>query len=85
MLVEISPITDNKGEALKFLAEHYNIPIEKTVAAGDNLNDLPMIKVAGVGVAVDNADHRLKAEADFVSVSNNEGALAQIIEKFGFA
>lgn len=85
VLVEISPITDNKGEALKFLAEHYNIPIEKTVAAGDNLNDLPMIKVAGVGVAVDNADHRLKAEADFVSVSNNEGALAQIIEKFGFA
>ncbi len=85
VLVEISPITDNKGEALKFLAEHYNIPIEKTVAAGDNLNDLPMIKVAGVGVAVDNADRRLKAEADFVSVSNNEGALAQIIEKFGFA
>ena len=85
VLVEISPITDNKGEALKFLAEHYNIPIEKTVAAGDNLNDLPMIKVAGVGVAVDNADQRLKAEADFVSVSNNEGALAQIIEKFGFA
>lgn len=85
VLVEISPITDNKGEALKFLAEHYNIPIEKTVAAGDNLNDLPMIKVAGIGVAVDNADHRLKADADFVSVSNNEGALAQIIEKFGFA
>lgn len=85
VLVEVSPLSDNKGAAVKFLAEHYNIPLEKTVAAGDNLNDLSMVKVAGVGVAVGNADPLLKAEANFVSVSNNDGALAQIIEKFGFA
>lgn len=85
VLVEVSPLGDNKGEALKFLAEHYNIPIEKTVAVGDNLNDLPMIKVAGVGCAVGNAAKQLKEAADFISVSNNEGALAQIVKKFGFA
>lgn len=84
-LVEVSPLTDNKGEALKYLAEYYNIPLEKTVAAGDNLNDLSMVKVAGTGVAVANADPLLKAEAKFISVSNNDGALAQIIKKFGFA
>ena len=55
------------------------------MACGDNLNDLSMIRVAGMGVAVKNADAALKSEADFVSVSNNEGAIAQIIEKFGFA
>lgn len=85
VLVEIAPITDNKGEAVKFLADKFGIPINKTVAAGDNLNDLTMIKVAGVGVAVGNATESLKAAADFVSVSNNDGAIAQIIEKFGFA
>ena len=83
-LIEVSPLTDNKGEALKYLANRYNIPLDKTVAAGDNLNDLPMIKAAGIGVAVGNAVDGLKAEADFVSVTNNEGAIAQIIEKFGY-
>jgi len=85
VLIEISPISDNKGEAVNFLANHYGIPIEKTVAVGDNLNDLSMVKVAGVGVAVANASDKLKEAADFISVSNNDGAIVQIIEKFGFA
>lgn len=85
VLIEISPLGDNKGEALKFLAGYYNIPIEKTVACGDNLNDLPMIKTAGIGVAVGNATPELKQAAKFISITNNQGALAQIINKFGFA
>ena len=85
VLVEASPFGDNKGEALKFLSAYYNIPIEKTVAVGDNLNDISMIKGAGIGCAVGNADILVKQAADFVSVSNNDGALAQIIKKFGFA
>ncbi len=85
VLVEISPINDNKGEALKYLSQHYGVPIEKTVAVGDNLNDLPMIKCAGIGVAVGNAIQTLKDESNFIAVTNNQGAIAQIIEKFGFA
>lgn len=85
VLVEASPLGDNKGEALKFLSSYYRVPIEKTVAAGDNLNDLAMIKAAGIGCAVGNADILVKQAADFISVTNNEGALAQIIKKFGFA
>lgn len=84
VLVEVSPLGDNKGTAVKFLAEKFGIPIEKTVAAGDNLNDLSMIEAAGVGVAVGNATEALKNAADFVAVTNNEGAIAQIIEKFGY-
>ncbi|MDE7082727.1 MAG: Cof-type HAD-IIB family hydrolase [Clostridia bacterium] len=84
VLVEISPLNDNKGEAVKFLANEFGIPIEKTVAVGDNLNDLSMIKAAGIGVAVGNATEALKNAADFISVSNNEGAVAEVIEKFGF-
>ena len=84
VLVEISPICDNKGVALKYIADYYSIPYSSTVAVGDNLNDLSMIKTAGVGVAVGNAVQELKDAADFVSVTNNEGAVAQIIKKFGF-
>lgn len=85
VLVEVSPLGDNKGEALKYLAKYYGIPIEKTLAVGDNLNDLSMILSAGVGCAVGNGTQALKNAADFISVSNDEGAIAQIINKFGFA
>ncbi len=84
VLVEISPKDDNKGEALKFIAEKYNIPIERTVAVGDSLNDLPMIKVAGVGIATANAEEILKKAADYTTVSNNDGAVAAVIAEYGF-
>ncbi len=75
----------SKGTALEFLAEKYGIPIEKTIAIGDNLNDLSMIERAGLGVAVANADGDLKKRADYVSeYTNDEYAVADIIEKFGF-
>ena len=68
-----------------FLAKHFNVPIEKTVAVGDQLNDVPMIETAGVGVAVQNADIGLKEKANVVSpLTNEEGAIAWVIEEFGF-
>ncbi|MDE6598340.1 MAG: Cof-type HAD-IIB family hydrolase [Clostridia bacterium] len=84
VLVEVSPRSDNKGEALKFIANYFGIDISSTVAIGDNLNDLSMINAAGVGVAVGNATQELKDAADFVTVTNDEGAVAKIIEKFGY-
>lgn len=83
-LVEVSPKGDDKGMALKYIADYFGIDLSSTVAIGDNLNDLSMIKIASVGVAVGNAVDELKEVADFVSVSNNEDAVAEVIEKFGF-
>jgi len=84
ILIEISPSTDTKGEAIKFLCNHYGVSIENSIAVGDNLNDKSMIDVAGLGIAVGNAAQELKNCADFISVSNNEGAIAQIIKLFGY-
>ena len=84
VLVELSPFGDTKGEALKFIANHYGIPMDSTVAVGDNLNDLSMIIAADTGVAVGNAVQGLKDRADFVTATNNECAVAKVIEKFGF-
>lgn len=83
-LVEVSPKGDDKGMALKFIADYFGIDMSSTVAIGDNLNDLSMINAASVGIAVGNAVDELKEAADYVSVSNNEDAVAEIIEKFGF-
>ncbi len=84
-LVEVVNANYSKGTAVEFLAKYYNIPVEKTVAVGDQLNDLPMIERAGVGIAVKNADEGLKLQADHVSAyTNEESAIAYVIEEFGF-
>lgn len=83
-LCEVSPLGDNKGAALKFIAEKYNVPMTSTVAIGDNLNDLSMIRAAAVGVAVGNATEELKREANFIAPTNDEFAVKEVIYKFGF-
>ena len=84
-LVEVVNERYSKGTAVKFIAEHYGIPLEKTIAVGDQQNDIPMVEAAGVGIAVQNADERLKSVADYVTEATfNENAIAEIINKFGF-
>ncbi len=84
-LVEAVNTEYSKGTAVQFLAKYYGIDLNKTIAVGDQLNDMPMVEAAGLGIAVGNADGSLKAKADYVCpISNEEGAIAHIIEKFGF-
>lgn len=84
-LVEVINANYSKGTAVEYLANYYQIPLEKTIAIGDQHNDLPMIERAGLGIAVQNADESLKAKADYVTDrAHEEGAVAEVIEKFGF-
>ena len=62
------------------LCEHLGIPMSRTIAIGDYNNDIGMIRAAGVGVAVANALPEVKAVADFISTSNEENAIARVIE-----
>lgn len=72
----------HKGAALEFLAQYYGIPIEQTMAFGDQNNDITMIKTAGIGVAVGNATEELKQAADFVTKTISEDGVVYAIEKF---
>ncbi len=83
-LVEVSAKDYSKGTALIFIANHFGVPIEKTLAVGDNLNDLPMLKVAGKGIPVANADGKLKEMMPAYAYSNDENAVGRIIEEYGF-
>ncbi len=83
-LVEVVPNQYSKGTAVEFLANHYGVPLEKTIAIGDQLNDLSMIEKAGLGIAVKNADERLKEKANYISdYTCEEDAVAYIIDHFG--
>jgi Cof subfamily protein (haloacid dehalogenase superfamily) len=71
-----------KGHALRFLAAHYGIPMEETIAMGDAMNDHEMVQAAGLGVAMANAVPALKEIADFITLSNNEDGVKHVIDKF---
>lgn len=78
-LYEILPKGIGKGVALSKIAELLNIDIEKTFAIGDYDNDISMFKAARYGIAVENACDAAKNAADFVTVSNEQHAIAQLI------
>lgn len=80
MFLEVTSVRAGKGNCLVALAERLGIPIEETVAVGDNLNDMSMVRAAGLGVAVDNSVPALKAAADLVVPSVAEGGVADLIE-----
>ena len=80
--VEINQSRANKGEALLALAAHLGVPAEQTVAFGDGSNDLTMIKMAGLGIAMENAVPELKEVADRVTASCDEDGVARGIELY---
>jgi Cof subfamily protein (haloacid dehalogenase superfamily) len=71
-----------KAAGLEFLAEHLGFTRERTVAFGDGENDIELVDWAAYGVAVDNADDRVKEIADFVCPSVDEEGVAQVLEAY---
>lgn len=80
--LEILPAGSSKGSALEFLVQRLGIPLKAVIAVGDNLNDLEMIRLAGLGVAMGNAPEALRAQADYVTATNDEEGLREVIERF---
>ena len=82
-LLEIVPKGVNKGTAIQKVAEYLGVRPENTVAAGDEANDIPMLKAAHYGVAMKNASPAVLAEISLVSENdNNHDGVAEIIEKY---
>ena len=79
--IELNIRQANKGEALRSLCAELDIPIGETVAFGDGTNDLSMIRAAGLGVAMGNADPLVKAAADAVCADNEHDGVAEFIEQ----
>lgn len=78
-LYEILPKNIGKGTAIEKLCELLGIDENKTIAIGDYDNDVSMLKRAKVGIAVSNASDRALKAADYVTVSNEENAVAKVI------
>lgn len=77
----VSNVRCSKGNALKFLSDYLNIPIENTIAIGNDKNDISMFEVAGLSVAVDNASDDIKNKVDYITLSNDEDGVAVFLEE----
>jgi len=71
-----------KGRALRVVAGYFGIPRQEVIAIGDSFNDLDMIRYAGLGVVMENAREEVKRFADYVTRSNEDDGVAEVLEKF---
>ncbi len=82
--LEVMPPEANKGLGLAVLAKALNIDMAHTMALGDQLNDLPMIQEAGLGVAMENATEEVKAHADAVTDHHDRDGVGKAIARYCF-
>ena len=71
----------SKGNALNVLCKIFNIDSKDVMAIGDNENDIPMLKFAGIGVAMGNGEDIVKENADYVTDTNDDDGVANAINK----
>ncbi|WP_085646487.1 MULTISPECIES: Cof-type HAD-IIB family hydrolase [unclassified Pseudomonas] len=80
--LDVTAVEANKGSALVTLAEHLGVPLAQTAVIGDGGNDPAMFHVAGLSIAMGQAEDAVKRQADVVTGPNTEDGVAQAIEKY---
>lgn len=80
--LELVPKGIDKAQSLSVLLSEIGMTREEMIAVGDGFNDLSMIKYAGLGVAMANAQPVVRENADFITLSNEEDGVAHVVRKF---
>ena len=73
-----------KGTGLHVLADKLEVSIEETMACGDSGNDIPMLREAGIPVAMRNATNVVKEISCYITRSNEESGVSYAVDKFVF-
>ena len=82
-LVEFLDESIDKGIGMDILAKYLNVPQSDVMCVGDQENDMPMLKYAGLSVVMANGAPHVKELAHYVTeIDNNEGGVAEAVEKF---
>lgn len=80
-LIEAFAPQVNKWYAIQWLCERWKIDPQRTAAVGDDVNDIQMIRNAGLGVAMGNAASPVKAVADEITATNDAAGVAVVIDR----
>jgi len=80
--LEVMNSLASKTTAIKFLMEKYSVAREEVIAIGDNYNDIEMLQLAGLGIAMENAPAAVKAHADFITFDNDSEGIQAALDRF---
>lgn len=72
----------NKATGIKKILEHYNIPLEDSIAIGDSHNDIEMLEQSKISIAMGNSTDEIKQMADFVTTDIDEDGLYNAFKKY---
>ncbi|HWB00606.1 MAG TPA: Cof-type HAD-IIB family hydrolase [Pirellulales bacterium] len=79
-MCEIAPVGETKWSGIHRLALDWDIAPDEICAVGDDVNDLPMVTAAGLGIAMGNAAPELKAAADRIAPAHDDDGLVTVVE-----
>lgn len=80
--IEVMPKGVDKATSLDRMLCTVGLTRENAICCGDGFNDMTMISYAGVGVAMENAQEKVKEAADFITKSNDEDGIVTVIDEF---
>ncbi|CAI0409537.1 unnamed protein product [Linum tenue] len=83
-MLEIVPVGTSKGSGIQILLDHLGVKAEEIMAIGDGENDIEMLQLAALGIALSNGVEKTKAVADVIGVSNDEDGVADAIYRYAF-
>ncbi len=79
---EVVPVGCSKASGMEFLMEHFQIPLEDTIAIGDSTNDMPMLTFAGLSIAMKESDAVVLEAADYVTDTVENDGIYKAMEHF---
>lgn len=82
LAIDIIPESGSKKEGIKSILEHYQIPLESTMAFGDGENDIEMLEYVALGVAMGNAGEKVKKAADYITDDVDNDGIIRALEHF---
>ena len=80
---DLIPKGNGKADGIRAALERYGLKAEEIIAFGDGENDIPMLEIAGIGVAMGNARQIVKDKADHVTLTVHEDGVCAALRHFG--
>lgn len=80
--LEVVPADVAKDVALQRLLGQLGLTNAQLIACGDGMNDIPMLKFAGLAAVMENGYEEVKAYADYIAPSNDDHGVADVIKKY---
>lgn len=79
---EVIPVGHSKATGIRFLMDHFDIPLEDTIAVGDSTNDLPMLEYAGLSIGMKKSDAPVLNTVDYVTDTVENDGIYKAMKHF---